>query len=163
MQGNVFHPAIAGVSSHAISYTFTSPAGCVYSASISVVVQPIPSSQLILGGPLEFCRGDSVLLSGLQQSGVDYSWLRNGIPLPGSSSRSLVVAEGGIYRLRTAFATGCADTSAEVVVVVYDLPALTVRQPAPVCAPQAVNLSDTGLYSGNLVGIQLSYWVDSLS
>ncbi len=160
---NRFFPAQAGVGIHVLTYTFSSGAGCIYSTTTTIEVLPTPSVALALSGPSSFCRGNSVTLSGNIQSGVAYSWLRNGIVMPTDTVSSLTVFEGGIYQMRTVFATGCADTSAPIAVTVYDLPSITVNHPAPFCSPLSVNLSDLSLYSGNLSGVHLSFWLDSLT
>ena len=160
---NRFFPTQAGVGIHVLTYTYTATAGCTYSITTVVEVQATPSVVVAIVGNSSFCRGDSVILSAPIQAGVSHQWLRNGVMITGNTAQSLVVYESGTYQLRSVFATGCTDTSAPFTVTVYELPLLTVNALSPICFPQNVNLSNPDLYSGDLTGLQLSFWGDSLT
>ena len=54
--GGIFDPAVAGVGSHEIMYTFTDTNGCENSATANVVVNALPVVS-VSGGP--FCVDDA--------------------------------------------------------------------------------------------------------
>lgn len=66
----VFDPAVAGIGTHPITYTVTSPSGgCVSDSTINVVVIPLPDASIT--SPLEFCKtGGPYQLTAATSGGV---------------------------------------------------------------------------------------------
>jgi gliding motility-associated-like protein len=55
------------------SLLLTSNLGCLDTATVTVLVNALPSSTITASGPLQFCIGDSVSLTGVA-GGFDYLW-----------------------------------------------------------------------------------------
>ncbi len=113
--------------------------GCsVTSTAVSVTVNPTPGATATAGGPLAFCQGGSVTLTGAASTttGVSYQWLRNNL-ITGVTTRTYTATTSGAYRIRVAFtATGCADTSSPALNVnVSTQPPATITQTgtSPIC------------------------------
>ncbi|MDH7515772.1 MAG: hypothetical protein QHI48_07865, partial [Bacteroidota bacterium] len=118
-------------------------AGCPgTSDSILVEVKEAPKAEIAAGGPTVFCVGDSVVLSAGPATGVRYTWLKDGVLLPGAVSRLLVVRESGMYRvIVTETSAGCADTSDAVAVVAHPLPDAGIDGPQAFCEGESATLT----------------------
>ncbi|MCS7085737.1 MAG: hypothetical protein NZ534_06655, partial [Bacteroidia bacterium] len=145
--GNIFRASEAGPGAHVISYTYTSPAGCTYSTSVSVnVVQgPIGGTTGSSNSPV--CVGGALLLTANEVPGAGYLWTG-----PGgftSSERNPVRQPvtfdmAGNYQVRTVL-NGCVSDPFNVPVVVVDQLDLQVGpQNARVCRGSEIFLSATG-------------------
>lgn len=78
----------------------TSNMGCLDTAVVSVLVNALPNSLITASGPLQFCSGDSLILSGL--NGYDYLWSTT------DTVQSITVMSAGTYVLTvTDTLTGC--------------------------------------------------------
>lgn len=69
--GSTFYTAIAGVGTHNIIYTYTSPFGCTATATQSLIVNPAPT--VALGPDTTLCAGNSILLNA-GNTGSSYAW-----------------------------------------------------------------------------------------
>jgi len=110
----------------------TSPQGCKdTSATVSVVVNPLPNPAIVADGPLSFCEiVDSVTLNAVIDANYSYQW-KNGninIPAPDGIQDELVVKSSGSYTVVvTNTITGCKDSTANSTdVTVFESPALTL-------------------------------------
>ncbi|MCB9190683.1 MAG: tandem-95 repeat protein [Flavobacteriales bacterium] len=115
--------------------TVTNANGCVgTSDTVDVVVNPNPTPTITPDGPLEFCDGDSVVLTA---SAADaYLWSN------GANTQSIVVYSSGTYSVTVTDANGCSGTSAPVTVVVNELPFSFIFATGPVvfCEGDSVDL-----------------------
>lgn len=96
-----------------IRYSIPSSGNCsasVVASQLSVFSAPVATVQY--GGSLNFCAGDSVILTGSLVAGAFYRWLRDNDSIPGANSRIFIARQTGIYRCRVFFQNGCSDTSA---------------------------------------------------
>ncbi|MBS1914168.1 MAG: hypothetical protein JST22_19425 [Bacteroidetes bacterium] len=108
------------------SLFFVDTNGCSnYSDTVTVVVNPRPTGQIVPPGPLGFCDGSSVVLDagGGYQA---YRWSS------GDTVRRITVTKAGQYTVRVQNAFGCwSDSSNTVNVRVYPLPKVTIRNLLP--------------------------------
>ncbi|MGB1317362.1 MAG: hypothetical protein ACPG5W_04120, partial [Flavobacteriales bacterium] len=84
------------------------------SDTIDVTVNPNPEPTITPDGPLEFCDGDSVVLT--SSAADSYLWST------GETTQSIVVYASGVFDVTVTDANGCMATSAPVTVVVNELP-----------------------------------------
>lgn len=97
---------------------------CAVSSTNSIVTQTLltPSvPQVTVSGPLNFCQGDSVLLTTTAQA--NYQWLLNGQPINGATDSFLVVQQSGNYQVSTQNSI-CDRKSDTLEVRVFALPAV---------------------------------------
>ncbi|MFM7238556.1 MAG: beta strand repeat-containing protein, partial [Cyanobium sp.] len=142
VSGNDFSPAIAGVGSHTITYSFTDANGCSNTINRTITVNPLPSGTA--GPDLTICAGQSTVLSA--SGGSNYQWTAlNGTTVL-STSASVVVSPTSTssYVVRMANSQGCAifDT---VQVTVTAAPELAINGGASgaslaICSGSSVTL-----------------------
>ena len=129
----------------------TSAFGCVdTSSALPLFVKPLPDVTVQASGLLDFCLGGSVELQAVALSGYQYQWLKDGQPLPGSTSSQLLVQVSGQYAVIVTGENACSDTSLVVPVTVNPLPDVTLNLSGSqfVCAGGSLNLS-VPLVAGN--------------
>jgi 5'-nucleotidase len=115
-----------------------SVSGLTDTVTQTVNIYPAPDVSVTASGPLVFCLGDSIELSGAVQPFATYTWLRDGQVIVGADQPTLKVLESGDYRLRVVSAVGCVDTSIIQQVRV-----------GPLAVPTVVAQSDTFLCPAN--------------
>jgi trimeric autotransporter adhesin len=155
--------AIMGATS--ISYTATASenyhvvitdgSGCITTtATMAVVVNPLPNVGITPSGPRIFCAGGIVLLSAAP--GFNYQWYRNGPAIIGATSSNYTAALSGGYRVRvTDIVTGCtALTGADTVVSVVGTPVVSPLTPAKFCWGGSSLLSTSVSTLGSSLGYQ---------
>ena len=90
----------------------------------SASIYPSPNSTI--------CQGDSVLLNH-GSSGLSYTWLLNGNPIPGKTNNKLGARTSGVYQLAYALGSSCADTTNTFTLTVSPLPTVGLAPFTPVC------------------------------
>jgi hypothetical protein len=94
--------------------------GCEAEDEVVVYVNTTPEFPvIILDGPAEFCSNDGTTMSTQNQEGVQYAWLRNGLPLEDQIAPSFLPLESGSYAVQVSNAAGCAVESPEVFITVW--------------------------------------------
>ena len=83
--------------------------------SVNTLTAPTAPS-ISASGPLQFCQGDSVILSVTNTTGYIYQWKLNGGAV-GSNSNQFVAKNAGNYTVVTSNSVGCSVTSANSVSV----------------------------------------------
>ena len=99
-------------------------------------------SVMTANGPLSFCTGESVTLTGPTASGATYQWNLNGSPISGATSSSYTATTSGSYTLTVNSGLNCISTSDAANVIVRTRP--------------AANISAQGLSGGNITICQNS-------
>lgn len=117
--------------------TLTSANGCSASDTISVTVDPVPSSAVIVAsGPLTFCEGDSINLQ-LSPPAATYLWSKSPTPPlspPTNAAPILWVTQSGTYSLIAQTPNGCAYPAIPpVTITVNPLPAITISGDTVIC------------------------------
>lgn len=84
---------------------------CGYdSATVSIIVNPLPSALIIPNGPTTFCNGGNVQLSYSTQSGSTYNWLN------GQSGNPITVSNAGWVILSATNNCGTDKDSVEIII-----------------------------------------------
>ncbi|MBL4656818.1 MAG: SprB repeat-containing protein, partial [Flavobacteriales bacterium] len=65
ISSTVFDPAIAGVGTHTISYTFTNTSGCISGTSQTVIVNALPTVSIVGLNPIYCVDAPATILSGV--------------------------------------------------------------------------------------------------
>ncbi|MBC7863759.1 MAG: T9SS type A sorting domain-containing protein, partial [Bacteroidia bacterium] len=91
------------------------------------------------GGPLNFCAGDSVMLT--SSSSTTYLWSN------GNTNQSITVYASGTYSVTLTNAFNCSATSSAVTVTAVSYPVITASADMTLCANTSVNLSASGASS----------------
>jgi gliding motility-associated-like protein len=120
-----------------ISYTRTSTAGCVGSASLLLTVSPAPTGQITAQGPTSFCAGGSVTLSA--PAGMTYNWSNN------STAQAITVNTSGSYNVIITNSSGCSATLSGINVTVWNLPSVAIASTgSSACLGSTVGLTASG-------------------
>lgn len=150
MIGNVFHPALAGVGTHIITYTYTNANGCTKSATrtLNVIAAPVVS---FTGLASTYCINEpTVTLTGTPAGGYFSG------PGAGLTSFSPVSAGAGTHTITyTLSQNGCTSTASQQVTV-NPLPVVSFMNiPSSYCinqGPLTLNATPAGgtfTFSGN--------------
>ncbi len=88
------------------------PAAIGSANTANLLIDDAPKPTIMASGPLEFCRGDSVMLDA-GAGFAAYRWSN------GATSRHTTVRQSGVYTVTVTLSTGCAGMSAPVQVVMF--------------------------------------------
>jgi PKD repeat protein len=132
--------------------TVTGANGCSSTATITVNVDPVPASPVILAsGPLTFCQGDSIKLT-VSPPGATYLWSKTPAPPltgPANTANQLWVSVSGQYNVIVQTASGCQYPAiAPVTVTVNPLPAANITGDTVVCVGETLILQTTNVGGG---------------
>ena len=141
--GGLFDPALAGIGTHNITYTFTNGNSCTDSVTTTITVTPLPVAALTPFANV--CLNDAaVMLSGGTPAGGYYSG-------PGVNVNYFypTVAGVGTHTLLYVYndGNGCSDTAMQTITV-NQLPTVTFTNPTPICS----NASPVTLTTGTPAG-----------
>jgi PKD repeat protein/predicted nucleotidyltransferase len=138
------------------SLSITNANGCSYKTeNVAVTTSPAPSAPAIsAAGPIQFCQGDSVVLSVTQTAGYSYQWKLNGGAV-GTGSNQFIAKNAGVYNIVVSNSNNCSVSSSNSVnVVVNSLPSLSavsLSGPTQLCQGGSItmNIPSTSGYSYN--------------
>jgi len=133
------------------SVVVTNATGCsATSATITLSVNPSPTANVVLSGPVTFCQGGSVMMTTDYAADYSYQWYNAAGAIAGANVQSYTATTTGGYYVIVTNSYGCTATSVTTNVVVNPLPnvAITKSGPAIFCAGGSVTLSAvTGGYT----------------
>ena len=113
--------------------TATNAEGCSAPANVTVTVNPLPSVNI--SGNTTLCAGNSTTLTA---TGADsYTWST------GDNTASVSISAFGIYTVTGTTTAGCSST-ANVTVLVSQLPVITITGETDICAGESTTLTVTG-------------------
>ncbi len=126
----------ANPGTYAVTLKVITDKGCVNSVTINAVVNPLPNPTITPSGPLDFCFGGSVTLTGV--NGLAYAWST------GDTTQSIIVTASGTYTLVvTNPATGCVNSDS-IKVVVWPLPVVFAGNDTTISLGFSYTLNATG-------------------
>lgn len=129
------------------SVTVTNQFGCEGTASVDVIVRPVPTPtpEILADGPTTFCAGDSVTLS-VVSTHEGYTWST------GDTTQSITVSTSGLYTVIVSNEFGCTSTASGVVVTVNPNPNPIVLATGDTefCAGGSVVLATSNVYASYL-------------
>jgi PKD repeat protein/predicted nucleotidyltransferase len=123
-------------------------ANCIATSSqTNVTVNSIPVSPYISASrPVQFCQGDSTILSVSNTAGYSYQWRQNGGAI-GSDQNSFTAKYSGDYTVTVSNSSGCSANSMNTVNVVVNpkptIPTVGVNGAKSFCKGGSVDLSVT--------------------
>ncbi len=126
IQGTQFVPALAGVGSHEVTYTYTIANGCFGTATqlLEVYTQPqiaITSNQ---NAPYQLCQGEAITFDATPGF-ANYEWSNN------EQDVSIEVANAGSYSVTATDANGCQAVSQAVNVAINPIPNPVISADGP--------------------------------
>lgn len=139
--------------------TYTTAGACPNSSDFTVTVNSLPV--LIVSDPSAVCSPDSVdltassITAGSDPGTLTY-WTNSAATVPLSTPTSVTAT--GTYYIQ--LDNGSCSVVEPVNVVVTSSPNLVITDPAPVCAPSTVDLTNPAVTTGSDNGT-LTYWIDA--
>lgn len=132
---NVYTQSIDVVSNGQYSVTVTSSEGCTATATATVVVNPLPNSNVT--EYVEICAGQQATLTADAPSGCTYLWSN------GSHQSSITVSNAGTYNVTVTNPNQCSLVYSSTVVV-RELPQVSITGVSETCQGNSVMLAATG-------------------
>jgi len=124
-------------------YNWKFSSGCeTPRTQVTAFINTPVTAAVTVTGPTTFCPGDSVTLTANTGANLTYTWLRNGVPVPGATGNIFRAKQTGAYRAVVSSGLGCADTAAPVNVTVLPVPTtVTPASPVFLCTGGSVTLN----------------------
>ncbi len=121
--------------------------GCSDSTATAttVTVNALPSAVATASGPLSFCSGGSVVLTGTAGSGFTYQWYDGSTLIGGATNVSYTASATGNYKITVTGGGGCQATSSVFAVSLLTAPTVAVTPTGSVviCFGDTIILSAT--------------------
>ena len=142
--GSSYTASVAGDYSVIVS----NATGCSATSNvITVSINPSPTANIVLSGPLTFCQNDSVVMTTDFGADFVYQWYNGAGAITGANGVSYTATTAGTYYVTTTNSFGCTATSINMTVVVNPLPnvAITASGSLIFCSGGNVTLSATAV------------------
>lgn len=127
--------------------TVSNAAGCSNTASVSIIVNPSPSTPVVNANATNICEGLDLLLSSSSTGAINYSWTGpNGFisSFQNPTLLNTTVLESGTYSV-IASAGACNSAASNINITVYSNPSANASvNSSTACSGDTVNLSATG-------------------
>jgi gliding motility-associated-like protein len=158
---------VSGITPGTFNFTVTNSRGCVSPASEPFTIsQPeLPSAPLIGEITQPTCQDPfgSILLTGLPQ---DQRWIitrsPDNISLSGNGNSTIITKlNPGTYSFTISDETSCISVqSGDAIILSPDKPTVTINDPAPVCFPETVDLTEQFITINSSPDLNYTYWFD---
>jgi len=136
--------------------------GCSKILPVDVIVNPKPTFKVT--NPPGVCFPSTIDITALTNFAGSDADLKYSFFLDAAFTQPVTnpekVAQSGTFYIKATNALGCVVTD-KINVVVYELPVLVLKNPAAVCYPLTVDITNPNLYTGTTTGVTYSYFADS--
>lgn len=132
------------------SVNVTNSFGCsANSPSVSIIVNPLPTTSVNTSNATTFCQGGSAVISSSNNIGITYQWFKNGIQINGANSSNYNASTSGNYNVFITDNNGCSNFSSNSIsVTVLSLPSLSISGDTSICQGETTTLVATS--NGNV-------------
>ncbi|MBK8370618.1 MAG: gliding motility-associated C-terminal domain-containing protein [Saprospiraceae bacterium] len=131
------NPQISVNTAGMYSVTVTTSKGC--SATDQVTIDFVPGPTVNAGPDITICEGDTKTINATTDA-TNISWLKNGIPIPNQTSKSLVVNSQGTYTIVVIGGPNNCEARDELMVMVNEKPIINIGADQRICQGDSVTL-----------------------
>ena len=119
--------------------------GCSYgSGDEEVTVFELPSVDVLVDGPLEFCEGEQVDLIAVSATAISYQWAENGTGIGGATDSSLTVGNMSTYSVTVTDDNGCSGSASAPILIIGPAPTADLGADVWMCPDGSIELFATG-------------------
>src|SRR5664280_1112144 len=163
---------LSGLIGGTYNFSVSSSAGCVSGLSANVIIPPqpeIPTPPLIgtITQPGIDSPTGSVVINGLPVNGTWQLTLSPGNLTSTGSGSTITISSlvDGTYSFTVTNSAGCISASSAEFGIYSSTgpPVVVITNPAPVCFPSTVNLTDPKIIAGSTLNLIYSYWTDAVA
>ncbi len=169
--------AIAGANSNTYTATtagdyfvmLTDAAGCAVSSIVrTVTMNAAPVVNLTPSGVINYCSGDTVVLSADSLPGYTFQWKKNNVNIAGATSRTYKVTQSGTFSVKVTSSCGPFSIDSVVCNKKFNPAAiLTASGPVTFCQGQTVTLTANTFngvtYQWQKNGLNINHTAQSLT
>jgi len=119
-----------------LTLTVSDACGNTVTSTVNITVNPVPAAQLVAGGPLSLCAGDSVSLTA--SGGATFLWST------GATTSSIFASAAGIYSVIVSNSCGSDTTFVTITNTTAPVAQVTASGPTTFCAGDSVTLTVSG-------------------
>ena len=145
------------------SVIVTNATGCSATSNVlSISINPSPTANVVLSGPITFCQGGSVTMTTVDSATYSYQWYNAAGAIAGANTQSYTATTTDGYYVIVTNSYGCSTTSVVTNVVANPLPDVTITPSGPTlfCAGGSVTLNAAAVagytYQWYLGGVAIS-------
>lgn len=146
---------------YTVTYTFTDGI-CSNTTTTSVTINALPT--VTVTNPTTVCSPATVDITAAaittgSTPGLTYTYFTDAAGTTVLSNPNSI-STSGTYYIKGTTATGCVDIK-PVVVTINPSPTVVVTDPAAVCAPGSVNITNSAVTAGSTTGLSYTYFTDA--